>query len=757
MADITQIELHSSLARGQLLVNRVHATEALGRPFQYDLDLFSPDAGLDLDALAGDKMTIEIATSEGSRYFNGYVAEIAQGAAAGRYTRYHATLRPFFWLLTRASDSRIYKKSTVPDIIKEAIGRLGVGDVNDKGLQNGYLAREYVVQYRETYFDFLSRLMEEEGIYYWFEHDKDQHVMMLGDDRAAHKTVSGYEKLAFIDPKVNANPREEHFSELRVSHGVVTGTYAVNDYDFEVPGADLQAKSSKPLKHKHASLEQYDPIAGYVDAVDAGNDGDGNRTDRGELFARIRLEALQAQHDRVAGRSNARGLTTGALFEITGHPRDDQNRELLVIGAEYRLFQPGFDAASSTGRENVKTEGAEKPEDEPMFQARYFMQPGKTPFRPERTTPRPFMLGPHTATVIGEGEIWTDKYGRIKVHFPWDREDTEGCWLRVAQAWAGAGWGALHIPRVGQEVIVQFIEGDINRPIVIGSLYNGKNAPPFGQPGDATRSGLLTRSSSGGGADDANELSFEDKTGEEQIKIHAQKNMDTEVENDQTLWVGRDRKNVIDNDQSEEVKGNKTIHVHKKHTEDIDADMSLRVKQNVEENIGGSRTIEVTGDHNENITGKQGVTVAKDAGWSAGGGGSIDFGGEGSFSTGKKMTQSAGADYDLSSKDNSNISVGKNLSLTVDHEAGIKVEGGLTISVTKDATVTVKGTNKNEITKAYGVKAKEITLEADSKITIKQGGASITLEGGDIVIKGGNIDFKGNSAINMKASKLTQN
>jgi type VI secretion system secreted protein VgrG len=756
MADITQIELHSSLPKGKLLVQRVHATEALGRPFHYDLDLLSKDPALDLDQLAGDKMTIEMATPEGPRYFNGIAARVSHGAAVGTYTRYQATLRPFFWLLTRASDSRIYKQASVPDIVKEAIGRLGVGSVNDKGLQTTYLAREYVVQYRETYFDFLSRLMEEEGIYYWFQHEKGQHVMMLGDDRASHKTVPGYEKLPFIDPKVNASPRQEHFSEWRVSHAVVTGTYAVNDFDFEVPGADLQAKSSRPLKHKHASLEKYDPIAGYVDAVDAGKDGDGHRIERGDLFARVRLEEQQAEHDRVTGRSNARGLTTGALFEITGHTRDDQNRELLVIGAEYRLFQPGFDAASSTGRDNVSERG-EASEDEPMFQARYFMQPGKTPFRPERTTPRPLMRGPHTATVVGDGEIWTDKYARVKVHFPWDREDKEGCWLRVAQTWAGPAWGALHIPRVGQEVIVEFIEGDINRPIVMGSLYNGKNAPPFGQPGDATRSGVLTRSSSGGSADTANELSFEDKAGEEQILIHAQLNMDTEVEKDQTLWVGRDRKNVIDNDQSEEVKGHKKIKVHKTHTEDIDETMSLRVLKDVEENIGGNRTIEVTGNFNENITGKQGVTVAKDGAWSTGGAGSISFGGEGSFSTGKKMTQSAGADYILSVNDNATASVGKNLNMTVDQNAGIKVEGGLTVSVTKDANVTVKGTNKNEVTKAYGLKAKEITIEAGSKIILKQGGATITLEGGNIVIKAGTVDIKGDSAINMKAPKMTQN
>jgi type VI secretion system secreted protein VgrG len=367
------------------------------------------------------------------------------------------------------------------------------------------------------------------------------------------------------------------------------------------------------------------------------------------------------------------------------------------------------------------------------------------------------MQGPHTATVVGEGEIWTDKYGRVKVHFPWDREDTEGCWLRVAQAWAGAAWGALHIPRVGQEVIVQFIEGDINRPIIMGSLYNGKNAPPFGQPGDATRSGLLTRSSSGGSADTANEFSFEDKAGEEQIKIHAEKNMDTEVEKDQTLWVGQDRKNTIDRDQFEEVKGNKTIKVHKNHDESIGENMTLKVVKDEEEKIGGNRTISVSGDHNEQIDGTQGVTVTKDAAWSVSGNGAVTFGGTGAVSIGKDLTQEVGASLKSSVVDDATMDVGKNANVTVTKNIGVKTDGHLSVSVTKDLNVKVEGANKNEVTKAYALKAKEILIEAEKSITIKVGGTSIKMEDGKIVLDSGDITLKASGTLSEKGSSIVQN
>lgn len=749
------VHIKSPLKPDELQLQRVHGVEELGRPFLFELELLSPDPHLKIDDLLGDKATIVLSLPDGERHFNGHITSFGQGGIVGRYTRYHAELRPFFWLLTRASDSRIFKKATVPEIVKQVLGQFGIGRVEDGSLQATYLAREYTVMYRETYFDFLSRLMEEEGIWYFFRHEKDQHVMVLCDDRASVKTVEGYEKIPFIDPEQNANPREEHFAEWTHLQEIRTGAFAVNDFDFEVPRADLIAKLSRPLKHKHAALEQYDPLAGFVDAMDAGGGGDPHRAERGETYARLRLEEAQAPHDRAEARGNARGPHAGCLFELTGHPREELNRELLVVRAEYDMFQPGFDAGSSAGKE-AKKDGDDDDE-ESLFDINIVAQPSKVPFRPERVTPLASIPGPHTAVVVGGGEINTDKFGRVKVHFPWDREDADGCWVRVAQVWAGAGWGAQHVPRVGQEVIVEFIEGDPDRPIVTGRVYNGANASPFGLPDGATRSGILSRSSKGGSADNANEIRLEDKKGEEQLFLHAEKNMDTEVENDQTTWVGHDRKKTVDNDQFEEIKGNKKIHVIKNHTESIDENMSLDVKKNEEENIGGNRTIEVTGNFTETIHGVQGVTVDKDGAWSVGGNGTVNFSGTGTFSTGKKLTQDVGADMILSVADNATASVGKNLTLTVDKNAGVKVEGALSMSVTKDATVSIEGANKNTVTKDYGLKAKNILIEAETKIVIKAGDASITLEGGNVIIKGGKIDVKGDSAIGMKASKITQN
>jgi len=751
--DTRQAHLISPFGTEELLLQRMHATEELGRLSKVRLELLSLDPQLKLDKALGDKMTVVLATPDGERFFNGHVARFGQAGTLGRYTRYKATLRPFLWLLTRTSDSRIFKKMTVPEIIKDVIGKAGIGEIKD-GLQQTYLPREYVVQYRETTFDFLSRLMEEEGIYYYFSHEKDQHKMVLCDDKASHKTVPGYEEIPFIDPEENSSPREEHFSEWSMVQEVETGAYAVNDFDFEVPKADLMAKVNRQLPHKHAALEQYDPLAGYVDAMDAGNGGDPHRADRAQHYARVRLEELQAPHDRCAALGNARGPFAGALFKLTGHPREDQARELLVVWAEYRVFQPGYDSGSSGGVDKPKDDKKE----EPLFEIEIDVQPSKIPFRPERVTDCPVIAGPHAALVVGSGEIWTDKFGRVKVHFPWDREDTEGCWVRVAQLWAGAGWGGLHVPRVGHEVIVEFIEGDPDRPIITGRVYNGTNAPPFGMPDGATKSGILSRSSKGGGADNANEFRFEDKTGEEQVFLHAEKDMDTEVEKDQTLWVGQDRVKTVDRDQIEHVKGNKKILVNGVHVEDIDKTMSLHVGGSEDETIDGSRTISVGGSHTETIMGVQGVTVGGVGAWTVGGAGSIAFGGVGSFTVGGNLTVAVGANLDESVNGNSSHGAKDNVSITAGKKHIVEVGDDMSLSVTKKFITTVDDEMKLTVKKGYGAKAKQIVIEGEDEITFKCGSSEIILKkSGDITIKGKNLSLKADSDIVMKGGKIGQN
>ncbi|MEO5989140.1 MAG: type VI secretion system tip protein TssI/VgrG [Candidatus Eisenbacteria bacterium] len=756
--DTRQAHLISPFGPEELLLQRMQATEELGRLSHVSLDLLSLDPQLKLDKVLGDKMTVVVDLPDGERFFNGHVARFGQAGTVGRYTRYKATLRPFLWLLTRTSDSRIFKKMTVPDIIKDVIGKAGVGEIEDK-LQQTYLPREYVVQYRESTFNFLSRLMEEEGIYYYFMHEKEQHKLVLCDDKGSHKTVPGYEEIPFIDPEENASPREEHFSEWSMVQEVETGAYAVNDFDFEVPKADLMAKVNRQLPHKHAALEQYDPLAGYVDAMDAGNGGDTHRGDRAQHYARVRLEELQAPHDRSSSLGNARGVFSGALFTLAGHPREDQNRELLIVRAEYRVFQPGFDAGSSSGAENTKDgKNGKDGKDEPLFEVRLEVQPSKIPFRAARETPRPVIAGPHAALVVGSGEIWTDKFGRVKVHFPWDREDTEGCWVRVAQLWAGAGWGGLHVPRVGHEVIVEFIEGDPDRPIITGRVYNGANAPPFGLPDGASKSGILSRSSKGGGADNANEFRLEDKTGEEQVFLHAEKNMDTEVEKDQTLWVGQNRMKTVDKNQIEEVKGNKKIKVHGVHVEDIDKNMSLHVKGSEDETIDGSRSVTVGGNHTETIAGVQGVTVGGIGAWSVGGAGSIAFGGVGSFTVGGNLTVGVGGNHSTSVVGNSSNDVNGNFSIATAKKMSIDVSDDMSTSVKKKYTISIDDEHKVTVKKGYGLKAKAIVVEGEDEITFKCGSAEIILKkNGDISIKGKNVNVKADSDIVMKGSKISSN
>ena len=750
--DTRHVHLISPFGPEELLLQRAQITEELGRLSHVYLELLSEDPQLSMAKALGDKMTVAMATAEGERFFNGHVARFGQAGALGRYTRYKATLKPFLWLLTRTSDSRIFKKQTVPEIIKDVIGKAGLGEIQD-GLQKTYLPREYVVQYRETTFDFLSRLMEEEGIYYYFSHTKDQHKLVLCDDKASHKPVPKYEEIPFIDPEENSTPREEHFAQWSMVQQVETGAYAVNDFDFEVPRADLLAKVNRQLPHKHAALEQYDPLAGYVDAMDAGGGGDTNRADRAQHFAQVRLEELQASHDRSLGAGTARGPFAGALFTLTGHPREDQHRELLVVRAEYHMFQPGFDAGSSKGSDKPGDEG-----EEPLFSLEVEVQPAKLPFRPARTTDCPIIAGPHAAFVVGSGEIWTDKFGRVKVHFPWDREDKEGCWVRVAQLWAGAGWGGLHVPRVGQEVIVEFIEGDPNRPIITGRVYNGTNTPPFGLPDGATNSGILSRSSKGGSADNANEWRFEDKKGEEQVFLHAEKNMDTEVEKDQTLWVGQHRAKKVDGSQDEHIVGNKKIHVEGAHVEDIDKTMSLHVKMSQDTTVDGSRSTTVGGSHTETISGVQGVSVGGAASWSVGGAGNITWGGVGAMLVGGALTVGVGIDHSTSVGGDSSLDCSGTVSTVAGKNLTIDVKEAMTTTVTKDHMLTVEENHKVTVTKNIVIKGKELTLEGEDKITIKSGDASIILEkNGNITIKGADINVKGSGDIVLKGSKIASN
>ena len=554
------VHVDSPLGPEVLQLQRLEGREELGRLFSHELELVSSNPALPLDALLGKPMSLALELPGGSRrYFHGIVARCSQGAGAGQFASYQVTLRPWLWLLTRTSDCRIFQNQKVPDIIKQVFRDLGFSDFED-ALSRSYREWEYCVQYRETSFDFVSRLMEQEGIYYWFRHEQSRHILVLSDAYGAHQSPPNYASVPYYPPTLEQRERD-HFYDWHVAREVQSGSLSLNDYDFQRPGARLEVRSNIARSHAAADYPLYDYPGEYVQSQD------------GEQYARNRIEAIQAQHERVRLRGVVRGIGAGHLFRLSGYPRDDQNREYLVVGAEYRVVQELYE----TGGGGV---GAQ-------FESELDCIDAGQAYRPLPTTPLPIVRGPQTAVVVGPKgeEIWTDQYGRVKVHFHWDRHDqsneNSSCWMRVSQAWAGKNWGSIQIPRIGQEVIVSFLEGDPDRPIITGRVYNAEQTVPYELPANATQSGTKSRSSKGGTPANFNEIRMEDKKGAEQLYIHAERNQDNLVENDASLSVGHDRNKSIGHDELARIGNNRT----------------RAVKLNDTLLVGGAKSDSVTGTY----------------------------------------------------------------------------------------------------------------------------------------------------------------
>ncbi|HET6278678.1 MAG TPA: type VI secretion system tip protein VgrG, partial [Candidatus Polarisedimenticolia bacterium] len=541
------IELSTTLGEDVLLFHSMSATEQLGGLFEYKLEMESTDEKVKFEDILGQHVTVRLTLhNDKERFFNGYVTRFSQVEAEPDKSRYSAVVRPWLWFLTRTSDCRIFQEMTVPEVIEKVFAEHDYAAFENK-LSGSYRKWVYCVQYRETDFNFVSRLMEQEGIYYYFKHAKDKHTLILADAYNSHEAIPGYEEVPYFPPTANVVRESDHFTSWSASQEVQSGAYTLTDFDFEKPKADLAVKSTASRKHDKAKLEIYDYPGEYLESGD------------GEQYVKARLEELQAQHERVNGAGNVRGMYSGGLFKLTKYPRGDQNREYLVVSADHRLQGMAYASSGESAAD--------------QYTGSIVAMDSKEPYRPMRVTPKPIVQGPQTAIVVGKAgeEIWTDKYGRVKIQFHWDREGKEdensSCWVRVAQVWAGKTWGGIQIPRIGQEVIVEFLEGDPDRPIITGRVYNADAMPPYALPDNQTQSGIKSRSSKGGAGENFNELRFEDKKGEEQVFLHAEKNQDIEVENDETHWIGHDRTKKVDNDEkttighdrTEEVKNDEKI------------------------------------------------------------------------------------------------------------------------------------------------------------------------------------------------------
>ena len=499
----------------------------------------------------------------GQRYFHGIVARCSQNIDTGQFASYEVTLRPWLWLLSRTSDCRIFQNLSIPQIIKQVFRDLGFSDFED-ALSRPYREWEYCVQYRETSFDFVSRLMEQEGIYYFFRHEKDRHVVVLADAYGAHSSVPGYASVPYY-PRDEQQRERDHMFDWHLAQEVQPGSLELNDYDFQRPSARIDVRSAMPRPHSAGDYPLYDYPGTYVQSSD------------GEHYAQTRIEALQSLHERIELSGNARGLGVGNLFSLTGFSRQDQNREYLIVSIRYYLVQESLESGAGGGSA--------------QFESHLTCIDAQQSFRPLATTHKPMVQGPQTARVVGPAgeEIWTDQYGRVKVHFHWDRHDqsneNSSCWIRVSQAWAGKNWGSMQIPRIGQEVIVSFLEGDPDRPIITGRVYNAEQTVPYDLPANATQSGMKSRSSKGGSPANFNEIRMEDKKGAEQLYIHAERNQDIVVEVNESHSVGNNRNKSIGHDEYVTI-GNKRTRI----VQHVD---ELRVGEKKLDSVGQSYVIEV--------------------------------------------------------------------------------------------------------------------------------------------------------------------
>jgi len=517
----------NGLAQDTLLFHKMTAKEELGRLFKYDLVLLSTDHNIQLKTVLGQNTTIKLEQPDGSfRYFNGHISRFTYANKRGQYARYLCTVRPRLWFLTLRQDCRVYQTMKVPDIILEVLSNHGVADYVDRMDRSKFRDWDYCVQYRETDFDFISRLMEQEGIYYYFKHSDGQHVLQLCDGVSDHIPTPGYEVLTY-NAQADLSDAVEWLKSWSVSQQVAPAGLGMRDFNFRT-----YSPSSASIHVGDTTLTDFIgdgvPTGGSASHEIYDYPGEFETSADGTAYVGVRMEEMEAQHKIVTGRTTARGLAVGSLFEIESHPRTGENSvDHLVLSATYKLESDQF-----------QTGGAQN--QNPLYVCTFRALDAARTFRTPRTTPTPTITGPQTATVVGPTgtKVYTDGdgYGQVKVRFHWDRRpsptgqpppagsatpDQRSCWVRVSQAWAGSGWGSVHLPHVGQEVIVEFLEGDPDRPIITGRVYNDSQKPPR-EPGVA--SGALDGTKSIIRDVQGNKLVFDATPGSELITLHCPRN-----------------------------------------------------------------------------------------------------------------------------------------------------------------------------------------------------------------------------------------
>ncbi len=737
----------------------IDGEEGLSRLFRYSLVLATPEtpghsprqaANVDIKPMVGETLTAHIVldgrpgAGGSKRHISGLVTRMRFLRLENRRALYEAVIEPWLTLAVRTSDYRIFQNKSVLEIVQEVLGSYGFAF--ELRATQSYPPREFQVQYGESDHDFVARLLHEWGLYYYFEHAEDSHKLVIVDDMSSHQPYANaaYRKVPFRG--ADETIAEEHCDSFQAAECLQSGRWVTDDFDFQRPKARLQQVSAMPRKTAQSDRERYGWPGDYV--VES----------EGEQLARVRMQEAGVGGERASGSGNLRAVVPGCLLELERHPQDEANRQYLVTDARLHLQDVG-DASDQQG-----------------FECRVDFEviPTSKVYRADApAVPRPRTTGPQTAIVTGPAgrELWTDRYGRVKLSFHWNRyctkDENSSCWVRVSSPWAGTNFGGIQIPRIGQEVIVDFENGDPDRPIVTGRVYNADNMPPWELPANATQSGLLSRSTEDGSEANANAFRFEDKKGAEQVWLHAERNQDIEVEHDETHWVGHDRAKTIDhdetvhvghdrtetvdhdetitvhNDRTETVDGNERITIHKNRGERVDQNETISIGENRKEDVGLNETIKIGVNRTETVGNNEKVKIGVNQNLTVGSNKQETIGLTSLKNVGIAQMTNIGAAY--------NLNVGamwmSNVGFLHTHNVGTRYATtvGTSYSLSSGKTVSVNA-------------GSTMVHQAGDELTLVCGASSITLKSdGTIAIRGDRIQVNGATVVDMDGQHIHMN
>jgi len=566
------IAINTPLGEDTLLLTHFSGVEGISKPFNFFLKMFSEDHSLSFENIIGKQVSVSIRLADDSkRFFNGIIYRFSRSRVGGkegedvRFSYFEATMVPYFKLLEHTINTRIFQNKSVPDIIKQIFKERGLQNYSFK-LNKTYSARTYCVQYQETDFDFISRLLSEEGIFYFFEHTSSLHKMILADASSHHKSCPK-QKSAIYQLTGGGAQKEDFVISLQKKQQIQSGKISLNDFNYETPNVFMACSIKGNVQSGPGEREIYEHPGKY------------STLDDGNRIARIRMEEQDTYFTTISGTSNCRAFTSGFRFKIEKFIHNDlNNKELVLVHIEHNA-EIGYNYPGTLTQSKKF-----------QYHNTFTCIPYDVPFRPSRKFQKPKITGIQTAIVVGPSgeEIFTDNegYGRVKVQFHWDREgkynENSSCWIRVSQNWADKNWGIFTLPRIGQEVIVSFVDGDPDKPIIVGCVHNAIALPPYKLPKEKTKSTIKTLSSKNGGG--YNEIRFEDKKDNEQIFVHAQKDIDIRIENDSRTLIEKKAHTIIKDNQISRIDGKKSLivakdnHIKVKNNYALDTDNEIHVK-----------------------------------------------------------------------------------------------------------------------------------------------------------------------------------